>query len=164
MPEQNYILEHSGFCCLCEKEVVFRATGPYFRNTLRCSECNLGPRYRALFWNLNKFIPNWREMAIHESSPGGDRVSQRLKKEAKSYVASQFDPSIPFGTNHPNGYRSEDLESQTFPDKSFDIVVTQDVFEHIFEPSKAIKEIARTLRPNGAFIATELHPVPKTPS
>jgi SAM-dependent methyltransferase len=93
-------------------------------------------------------------MDIHESSPGGDKVSQRLKNEAKSYVASYFDQSIPFGTNHPNGYRSEDLQEQTFPDESFDIVVTQDVFEHIFEPDKAIKEIARTLRPNGAFIAT----------
>jgi SAM-dependent methyltransferase len=93
-------------------------------------------------------------MDIHESSPGGDKVSQRLKNEAKSYVASQFDRSIPFGSNHPNGYRSEDLQNQTFPDECFDIVVTQDVFEHIFEPDKAIKEIARALRPNGAFIAT----------
>lgn len=33
-------------------------------------------------------------------------------------------------------------------------MVTQDVFEHIFEPDRAIKEIARTLRPGGAFIAT----------
>ena len=152
--EPSHILEHEGFCCLCDKRVVFRATGQYFRNTLRCSECNLGPRHRAIFWNLNKFVPNWRSMDVHESSPGGDKVSQRLAKEAKSYIPTQWDPSIPFGTLHPKGYRSEDLQNQTFPDESFDLVVTQDVFEHIFQPDKAIKEIARTLRPNGAFIAT----------
>jgi SAM-dependent methyltransferase len=46
------------------------------------------------------------------------------------------------------------LQHQTFADEVFDLVLAQDVFEHIFEPDKAIKEIARTLRPGGAFIAT----------
>ena len=153
--QDAFFLEHEGFCCLCDKRVTFRATGPYLRNTLRCPECNLGPRHRAIFWNLNKFLPKWRDMDIHESSPGGDKVSQRLAREAKSYTATQWDPSIPFGSVHPKkGYRSEDLQAQTFADDSFDLVVTQDVFEHIFAPDKAIREIARTLRPNGAFIAT----------
>jgi Methyltransferase domain len=146
--------EHRGFCCICDEEVMFSANGPYFRSTLRCPSCKLAPRHRALFSSLNKFFPNWREMDIHESSPCGDLVSARLAREAKSYTATQWDPSIPFGSTHPKGYRAEDLQAQTFADATFDLVVTQDVFEHIFEPDRAIKEIARTLRPGGAFIAT----------
>lgn len=150
----QFYFQHNGYCCLCERDVVFFADGPYLRNTLRCPVCDLTPRYRAFFHTLNKFFPNWREMDIHESSPGWDLVSQRLSKEAKSYVGTQWDSSIAFGTRHEKGYRSEDLQAQTFESESFDLVVTQDVFEHIFEPGRAIKEIARTLRPGGAFVST----------
>ena len=150
----EFHFEHAGYCCVCERSVIFVADDPYFRNHLRCPLCNLTPRYRALFYVLTKCFPHWRECDIHESSPGADLVSERLKREAKSYIATQWDKSIPFGAMHPSGYRSEDLQAQTFADESFDLVVTQDVFEHIFEPDQAIKEIARTLRPGGAFVAT----------
>jgi SAM-dependent methyltransferase len=46
------------------------------------------------------------------------------------------------------------LESQTFVDESFDLVITQDVMEHIFNPDKAFSDIARTLKPGGAHIFT----------
>lgn len=36
----------------------------------------------------------------------------------------------------------------------FDLVITQDVFEHLFHPDRAIKEIARTLKPGGATLMT----------
>jgi SAM-dependent methyltransferase len=67
---------------------------------------------------------------------------------------SQYDREIPFGSIHPNGYRSEDIESQTFEDECFDLVITQDVFEHLFRPDRAMKEISPTLRVGGAHIGT----------
>ncbi|WP_161851799.1 class I SAM-dependent methyltransferase [Bradyrhizobium sp. CCBAU 051011] len=33
--------------------------------------------------------------------------------------------------------RNENVEEQKFEDCSFDLMVTQDVFEHIFHPDKA---------------------------
>lgn len=53
-----------------------------------------------------------------------------------------------------NGYRCENLKEQTFSDESFDIVITQDVFEHVFEPALAFKELERTLKPGGAHVFT----------
>lgn len=87
-------------------------------------------------------------------------MSQRLTAECPNYIASQYDSTVEFGTvvSAPNTlakeYRSENLELQTFENESFDVVITQDVFEHIFHPDKAIKEIARTLKPGGATIMT----------
>ena len=52
------------------------------------------------------------------------------------------------------GFRNESLENQTFPDEIFDIVVTLDVFEHVYEPGKMIKEIYRTLKPGGLYVCT----------
>ncbi|HEY3251746.1 MAG TPA: class I SAM-dependent methyltransferase, partial [Ignavibacteria bacterium] len=47
-----------------------------------------------------------------------------------------------------------DIENQTFNDEIFDIIVTQDVMEHVYNPEKAFKEIARTLKKGGAHIFT----------
>ena len=99
--------------------------------------------------------PNWRDLTIHESSPGNRGASVKLAQQCRSYTASQYDLQLGFGNTHPTaGYRSENLENQTFPDKAFDLVVTQDVFEHIFDAPVAFMEIARTLRPGGAHIFT----------
>jgi SAM-dependent methyltransferase len=53
-----------------------------------------------------------------------------------------------------NDVRCENLEALTFRDSSIDLHVTQDVFEHIFNPEAAFREIARTLCPGGAHIFT----------
>lgn len=52
------------------------------------------------------------------------------------------------------GFRCEDIEAQTFGGASFDLVITQDVMEHVFRPDQAHKEIYRTLRPGGLHIHT----------
>jgi SAM-dependent methyltransferase len=114
----------------------------------------------VLFHVLASYYPNWRTLDIHESSPGWDRVSQILAAECPGYRASQYDESVPFGTTvlaprtYAREYQSENLEQQTFKDESFDLVLMQDVFEHVFRPDRAIKEIARTLRVGGALIMT----------
>ena len=101
------------------------------------------------------YCPNWKALSIHESSPGWDIVSRRLAKECAVYTASQYDRSVRLGSlvDAPRmpckAYRNENLEHQSFQDGLFDVVVAQDVFEHIFHPDLAIKEIARTLKPGG---------------
>jgi SAM-dependent methyltransferase len=76
--------------------------------------------------------------------------SKKLRSECAGYIETQFDLTVPLGEVHrTRGYRCEDLERQTFADNSFDLVITQDVFEHIVKPDLAIREIARTLRPGG---------------
>ena len=48
----------------------------------------------------------------------------------------------------------QDLECLTFPDESFDLLITQDVLEHVLRPDRAVAEIARVLRPGGAHVFT----------
>ena len=102
---------------------------------------------------LEDVAPSWRDQSIHEGSPGGRGTSIILARECAKYVPSQFFPSIARGQTH-NGVRCEDLENQTFEDACFDIVITQDVMEHVFYPEKAHQEIARTLKPGGVHIHT----------
>ena len=52
------------------------------------------------------------------------------------------------------GVRNENLEQQTFADGIFDLVITLDVMEHVGEPDKVMREVARTLTPGGAYVFT----------
>jgi SAM-dependent methyltransferase len=141
-----------GYCTICECEVWFHETGSWLRDQYLCERCGSIPRNRALMKVLNDHFPEWRELQIHESSPGGVS-SGKIRAECKNYVASQFFAEVPRG-EYKDGQRSEDLEALTFSNESFDVIITQDVFEHVLRPAKAFAEIARTLKPGGAHVYT----------
>jgi SAM-dependent methyltransferase len=110
-------------------------------------------RDRALMLILSEVMPHWRDAAIHEASPSDRGVSRILGKQTGGYVASHFFPSKSYG-EIVHGYRNEQLENQTFGDACFDLVVSLDVMEHVFDPAGAYREIYRTLKPGGFYLHT----------
>lgn len=149
------IFEHQGFCPICDQKVMFRAEHTWFRDHLLCMGCGSIPRERALMQVIRDFCPNFRELDIHESSPGGRGVSFLLRNVCPSYSTSHYFPEITPGQKDPRtSSRCENLESLTFKDSTFDLLLTQDVMEHVFNPEVAFREIARVLRPHGAHIFT----------
>jgi SAM-dependent methyltransferase len=102
---------------------------------------------------IEETLPDWRKLAIHESSPATRGASVKLAREGLNYTPTQFFPGATPGTVI-DGFRNEDLEAQTFGDSTLDLVVTLDVFEHVYDPAAAFREIARTLRPGGMHIFT----------
>lgn len=141
-----------GFCPICATTVAFVRKSDWLRDNYRCLSCNSIPRQRALITILDRAFPSWRGLRIHESSPGGPS-SDKLTRECKDYSASQFFPSVALGTSH-NGVRCENLERLTFEDATFDLLITQDVFEHVMNPGPAFAEVARVLKPGGAHVFT----------
>ena len=103
---------------------------------------------------LETFFPKWRGFTIHESSPvTGRGPNRRLVAEAPGYLPTQYCPDVPSG-HSVAGVRCENMEKLSFENESVDLHITQDVFEHLFDPVAAFREIARTLRPGGAHIFT----------
>ncbi|MGC3947713.1 MAG: class I SAM-dependent methyltransferase [Chryseolinea sp.] len=100
---------------------------------------------------IKTFCPGWENMEVHESSPNRMAASVFLKKRCKNYSSSQFYSDVPRG-EYKDGHRSEDLSAMTFNDNTFDLFVTQDVFEHVMDPTNAFKEIARVLKPGGVHV------------
>jgi hypothetical protein len=143
---------NSGVCPVCQRPTLFIATGTWLRDQYVCLFCWSIPRQRALLHVLNTAFPNWPTLQIHESSPSG-AASRRLQRSCPGYLPTQFYPDTP-GGSMDQGVRCENLEGQTFADASFDLVITQDVFEHVLNPEPAFAEIARTLRPGGAHVFT----------
>jgi len=145
--------KNRGYCPCCESDTSFISTSSWFRDNYRCIRCMSIPRERALIAALNKYYPEWPGLRIHESSPNDSSASRLLKNKCRDYTGSQYYRDKPKG-EIVSGYINQDLEELTFKDESFDIIITQDVFEHINNPVKAFREIHRTLKQGGAHIFT----------
>jgi hypothetical protein len=125
---------HSGYCPICEMKTVFIKRDKWLRDFYLCARCQSIPRWRALIYVLQTHFPNWRDLKVYESSPGG-ASSAKLRRECKNYLASHFFHGVTSGEMH-QGFRCENLERQTFGSGEFDLVITQDVFEHILDPAR----------------------------
>ncbi len=139
-------------CSICKKTTFFYEEGPWIREKDHCVRCGSIPRWRALFHVVETRIPNWKELSIHESSPYG-AVSQQLKKSCSRYTPTYYFPDVTSGS-YKNDFRCENLEKQSFDDFSFDVVITQDVLEHVSNPELVFQEIHRTLKKGGRHIFT----------
>jgi len=146
--------ERSGRCPICEAPATFSSEGSWYRDMLKCSGCQSIPRERALALILNELRPEWRSLAIHESSPDRTRGISKKLLDAPGYIASQYFPDRQPGEIVWDVFRNENLEAMTFKDEQFDLTISLDVMEHVFEPEQAFKEIYRTLKPGGLYICT----------
>ena len=141
-----------GFCPICAKKTVFIEHGEWLRDEYFCIDCFSIPRQRAITHVLETEFPEWRKLKIHESSAGG-QSSDKLAAECPGYSSSQFIPDVEPGQTL-DGVRCENLERMTFADGSFDLFITQDVFEHVLDPGRAFAEVARVLRRGGSHVFT----------
>lgn len=141
-----------GFCPVCERKTVFIEEMEWLRDHYVCFFCRSIPRNRALIKVLKTLYPGYREMKIHESSPFGP-TSDKLRRACKDYTPTFFWPDVPPGERKDN-VRCENIERMTFEDATFDMIITQDVMEHVLNPDRAFSEIARTLKPGGAHVFT----------
>jgi SAM-dependent methyltransferase len=83
----------------------------------------------------------------------GKKPYKGLFKNVTEYVGMDIENS---GHDHSN----EDIDVYydgkifPFPDHSFDSVITNQVFEHVFNPEDFMKEITRVLKPGGHLLLT----------
>lgn len=146
-----------GYCPICQNKTAFVAYDPWFCDHLHCVKCEGGsiPRERAVALVLKRLLPEWQHVRIHESSPSPRGVSELLRKYCKNLIQTQYYPDVPSG-EFKDGFRCENLEKTTFPDEHFDVVISQHVMEHVFDPAAVYRDVWRTLRPGGLYI----HSVP----
>lgn len=140
-----------GYCPICEGESTFKANHEWLRDSLQCEKCSSIPRERALAYVVGQFFPQWRECCVHESSPMLRGFSLKLQNECKEYIASHYWRELDLGSS-VGVFLNQDLEKQTFADGKFDLVISQDVMEHINRPDVAFREVARTLKVGGAYV------------
>jgi SAM-dependent methyltransferase len=70
-----------------------------------------------------------------------------------NFASSDYFPNVDPGV-FVNGTRSEDLTRLTYPDDSFDLVLTSESLEHVPDLNEALREIGRVLVRGGRHIFT----------
>ena len=76
---------------------------------------------------------------------------QWLEKHMRSTTKSEYFQDHPTGTM-VEGVLNQDIQKLTFPDGSFDLVTSNQVFEHVGDDTAGYRESYRVLRPGGAMI------------
>jgi SAM-dependent methyltransferase len=153
-----------GDCLICGKPTLFYRAGRLPTETYTCRECGAISRNRHLAIilcrvmgveepvSLRSLMDTHPDLSIFEAQAKG--AIHEVLQALPGYVCSEFFESVPPGSYSRKGVRCEDLERLTFEDNSFDIVITQTVFEHIRDPEAAWREIYRVLKPGGHHLFT----------
>lgn len=137
---------------MCGHGASFFGTGDNTRESPICVGCGSVPRQRALVRTLGTLGLDLAGLAVHEASPSLG-TWRFLRRRCQSFTASLWLPGVPRG-GRVGAFHHVDLQDQPFADGTFDLVLTQDVLEHVPDAFAALREVQRTLRPGGLHVFT----------
>lgn len=127
---------------------------PNWRETLVCRECGMNNRQRLVARLLEQAAAGFARPRIYlmeqvtpifawaKSLPGAE-------VHGSEYLGYQYR-----GGHTVGGIRHEDVMDLSWPDASLDLIVSNDVMEHIPKPERALRECFRILKPGGCVLAT----------
>jgi SAM-dependent methyltransferase len=152
------------FCHICGCQSSFLSPEGVSLREAMCPECEATQRASDIAGVIihtflkNDTLPLFKislslaYLKIYEAQSTG--IIHDCLKNFPDYHCSEYFDDVKPGELHRNGIICQDLQKLTFSDNSFDLVITQDVFEHIQDPDKAFVEIYRVLKPGGFHIFT----------
>jgi len=153
-------------CPICGAFARTRVEHDNFRETIICANCQSTNRNRqialvlcaAISKKLSTSVTSLKQLkpdlslTIYNTEASGP--AHRQLCHLPNYCCSEyFGPDVKSG-DRQNGVLHQDLMALSFPDNSFDFILSSDVLEHVPNPYQAHREIFRTLKPGGAHIFT----------
>ena len=176
--ERHYVF---GVCNICGNATSFYCPDNVgYRGSLVCWDCRTTSRYRSIARGILRAVyqlagvnaaslVELREKAksiplrIYDTqAPFYTRtcsypIPDLLLKCGFDVQTSRYKPGQHWGKRLNANITNQNLEALTFPDSSFDIVITSDVMEHVRLDYKAHREIRRVLRNGGIYLFTVPH-------
>ena len=146
-----------GFCHACRRAVELAGDWSYsdgttvnFRERLVCPSCELNNRQRFVAHLLRTMLGSAGDVYLYEQVTPFFRwaeLNMRGRLSGSEYLGHDLAPGAVI-----DGVRHEDALALTFGDASFDLVVSNDVYEHVPDVERALAECARVLRPAGHLL------------
>lgn len=155
----------SGYCVVCGRQDEFVVSSMYspgtfsdgrpipnWREHLNCS-CGLTNRLRATLHIMQQHVPPGRADQIYLT----EQATPLFNWFAENYdnvTGSEYFGPENSGGETVRGYRHEDIQNLSFPDKSFDLIISLEVLEHVPFPDLAFGQLRRCLRDGGTALIT----------
>ncbi len=159
----RYLWKHrSGFCALCRKRTWFLLSLPLesIRNDAICVRCGCVARHRHMaICILEAFAGQGiSDLAAFGSHPGISvfntasmgPIVKRMGQHPNIICTEYFDDVAP--GQFKDGRMCQNLERLSFPDDCFDLILSEDVFEHLQDYRKGFLEVYRVLKPGGVHV------------
>ncbi|WP_152053726.1 class I SAM-dependent methyltransferase [Tautonia marina] len=158
-----------GYCLCCERPVDFlvdwrfggsndgEGARPNWRERLECPGCHLNNRQRMIAGQVAELLRGAGEPC--SSAYLMEQITPIFRWFLEHFpdcriVGSEYlGPDLQGGSVR-DGIRHEDAERLSFEDASFDVVVSNEVLEHVNDPFRCMQEMARILRPSGQAFLT----------
>jgi GT2 family glycosyltransferase/glycosyltransferase involved in cell wall biosynthesis len=156
-----------GFCVPCNKDVSFlvdlqaggRRQGsqliPNWRERMVCPLCQMNNRQRLIATLIKKELCSRESKNVYfmeQVTPIYNWAKTTL--DGHDFVGSEYLGYEYEGGTTIKGIRHEDIEKLSFSNAQFDLIVSNDVFEHVPHPIKAFSECARVLKKGGVMLTT----------
>jgi SAM-dependent methyltransferase len=150
-----------GYCQYCEKDTAFLSdwqysdgTAPNYRERLFCNHCGLNSRQRFILHyakNILKGRNETPELFCYEQTTDFYRHLTKTMNNAV-VTGSEYLGDDKTSGEIVNGIRHEDALSLSFESEFFDIIISNDVYEHVPDVIKALHEAYRCLKKDGILI------------
>lgn len=119
---------------------------------VRCLRCRTSLTSAALLATLRREQPDLGGCHVYELSSRGV-IFRYLKRHAGRLSFSEYIDGAAPGTMQ-RGVRCEDVQALTWPDASFDVCTSTEVFEHVPDDLQGFREVLRVLKPGGLLTFT----------
>lgn len=151
----------SGFCDVCQNGGYFLldwlysdGSLPNYRERLVCEKCNLNNRQRFAMARLRQLVDKSPErrlrVYLYEMvTPFFSYATQHLQADV---IGSEYLGLDTASGQVVDGVRHEDAMDLSFPDQSLNVILSNDVLEHLPDYRKALQEAWRVLAPGGCFL------------
>ena len=133
-----------GKCSICNKKVDFIVENQWDISTegIYCPVCMCNMRLRNIYKVIHE---NYRKDMLVYISEQVTEFYKLLKKRIPDVVGSEYTSDLP-------GVRFEDVTALSFENNTFDMYISNDVFEHVFDYNAAFREAYRILKIGGKLI------------
>lgn len=151
----------AGRCLVCGRRTLFVISDPeHIRENAWCIWCGSAARTRHVAKCIVQSVPEHnltcaRDLAAIESLRVYNMSASGCLADVwgtPSHITySEYFDGVPSGESR-DGILCQDVHSLSFGDCSFDLVVSEDVFEHVVDYRKGFSEVRRVLKPGGYHI------------
>lgn len=119
---------------------------------VRCLGCGASAIALSLASVLRSVRPGFRDERVYELSSRGP-FFDFLRRNVADLTFSEYLDDVHLGELR-NGVLCQDVQHLTFPDATFDLCTSTEVFEHVADDRAGFAEVRRVLRPGGMFVLT----------